>query len=113
MPAHYAATDYALGILHRDTALPAFDKDYKGHDGDHQRNQEDQREPSERPPRRCLGLDVQVIDSVRQTDDDTGMSIRFVRAWDQRESKMTNRYDMAYGFGNFYADNAGICIAGA
>jgi P22 coat protein - gene protein 5 len=51
--------------------------------------------------------------SEQQTDDDTGMSIRFVRAWDQRESKMTNRYDMAYGFGNFYADNAGICIAGA
>jgi hypothetical protein len=51
--------------------------------------------------------------SERQEDPDTGISVRFVRAWDQRESKMTNRYDMAYGFGNFYADNAGVCIAGA
>jgi len=51
--------------------------------------------------------------SEQQEDPDTGMSVRFVRAWDQRESKMTNRYDMAYGFGNFYADNAAVCVAGA
>lgn len=46
-------------------------------------------------------------------DEDIGMSVRFVRAWDQRESKMTNRYDMCYGFGNFYNDAAAICVAGA
>jgi hypothetical protein len=46
-------------------------------------------------------------------DPDTGMSVRFVRAWDQKESKMTNRYDMAYGFGNFYNDAGAICVAGA
>ncbi len=46
-------------------------------------------------------------------DPDTGQSIRFVRAWDQRESKMTNRFDMCYGFGNFYNDNGAIAIAGA
>ncbi len=51
--------------------------------------------------------------SERYEDEETGMSVRFVRAWDQRESKMTNRYDMAYGFGNFYNDAAAICIAGA
>jgi hypothetical protein len=51
--------------------------------------------------------------SEQTTDPDTGMSVRFVRAWDQRESKMTNRYDMAYGFGNFYSDNAAVCVAGA
>jgi len=54
------------------------------------------------------------VERSEQTEDpDTGQSIRFVRAWDQRESKMTNRYDMAYGFGNFYSDNAAVCVAGA
>lgn len=47
------------------------------------------------------------------TDPDTGMSTRFVRAWDQRESKMTNRFDMSIGFGNFYQDNGSVAIAGA
>lgn len=51
--------------------------------------------------------------SEQTSDPDTGMNIRFVRAWDQRESKMTNRYDVAYGFGNFYNDAGAICIAGA
>jgi len=47
------------------------------------------------------------------TDEDTGMSIAFVRAWDQRERKMTNRYDMCIGFGNLYQDNGAVAIAGA
>jgi len=46
-------------------------------------------------------------------DPDTGMSVRFVRAWDQRESKMTNRFDMCIGFGNFYQDNGAVAVAGA
>jgi hypothetical protein len=46
-------------------------------------------------------------------DPDTGMAVRFVRAWDQRESKMTNRYDMCIGFGNLYQDNGVVAIAGA
>jgi hypothetical protein len=41
------------------------------------------------------------------------MSVRFVRAWDQRESKMTNRFDMCIGFGNFYQDNGAVAVAGA
>ncbi len=49
----------------------------------------------------------------QSTDDETGMSMRFVRAWDQRESKMTNRWDMCIGFGNFYQDNGAVAIAGA
>lgn len=54
------------------------------------------------------------VERSEQTEDpDTGMSVRFVRAWDQRESKMTNRYDMCYGFGNFYSDNGAIVVAGA
>ena len=47
------------------------------------------------------------------SDPDTGLSVRFVRAWDQRESKMTNRFDQCYGFGNFYQDNGSVAIAGA
>jgi hypothetical protein len=38
--------------------------------------------------------------------------VAFVRAWDQFNRKMTNRYDMCYGFGNNYPDLA-VAIAGA
>lgn len=54
------------------------------------------------------------VERAEQTvDPDTGMSVRFVRAWDQRESKMTNRFDMCIGFGNLYQDNGAIALAGA
>jgi hypothetical protein len=54
------------------------------------------------------------VERAEQTEDpDTGMAIRFVRAWDQRESKMTNRFDMCIGFGNLYQDNGVVAIAGA
>lgn len=54
------------------------------------------------------------VERAEQTvDPDTGMACRFVRAWDQRESKMTNRYDMCIGFGNLYQDNGVVAVAGA
>lgn len=54
------------------------------------------------------------VEKAEMTEDpDTGMAVRFVRAWDQRESKMTNRYDMCIGFGNLYPDNGAVAIAGA
>jgi hypothetical protein len=54
------------------------------------------------------------VERAEQTSDpDTGMSVRFVRAWDQRESKMTNRFDQCIGFGNLYQDNGAVAIAGA
>lgn len=54
------------------------------------------------------------VERAEQTEDpDTGMACRFVRAWDQRESKMTNRFDMCIGFGNLYPDNGSVAIAGA
>ncbi len=54
------------------------------------------------------------VERGEQTEDpDSGMSVRFVRAWDQRESKMTNRFDMCIGFGNFYQDNCAVAVAGA
>jgi hypothetical protein len=49
----------------------------------------------------------------QQSDPDTGLNIRFVRAWDQRESKMTNRWDTCLGFGNLYQDNGAVAVAGA
>src|SRR6185437_12485718 len=53
------------------------------------------------------------VERAEQTEDpDTGMAVRFIRAWDQRESKMTNRFDMCLGFGNLYPDNGAVAIAG-
>jgi hypothetical protein len=46
-------------------------------------------------------------------DPETGASIAFVRAWDQFNRKMTNRFDMCYGFGNLYPDNCAVAVAGA
>lgn len=54
------------------------------------------------------------VERAEQTvDPDTGMAVRFVRAWDQRESKMTNRFDMCLGFGNLYNDQGAVALAGA
>jgi hypothetical protein len=54
------------------------------------------------------------VERAEHADDpDTGLSIAFVRAWDQRERKMTNRYDMCIGFGVLYGDNGSVAIAGA
>lgn len=54
------------------------------------------------------------VERAEQTEDpDTGIAVRFVRAWDQRESKMTNRFDMCLGFGNLYNDQGAVALAGA
>jgi hypothetical protein len=54
------------------------------------------------------------VEKAEQTEDpETGMACRFVRAWDQRESKMTNRFDMCLGYGNLYNDYAAVAVAGA
>jgi hypothetical protein len=49
----------------------------------------------------------------RADDPETGAAIAFVRAWDQFNRKMTNRYDMCYGFGNLYPDAGAVAVAGA
>lgn len=49
----------------------------------------------------------------RAEDPETGASIAFVRAWDQYNRKMTNRFDICYGFGNLYPDNGAVAIVGA
>lgn len=49
------------------------------------------------------------VELASQTrDPNSGLSVRFVRAWDPQQSKMTNRFDVAFGFGELYVDN---CIA--
>lgn len=46
------------------------------------------------------------VELASQTrDPQTGISVRFVRAWDQNQSKMTNRFDTLLGFGDLYVDN--------
>ena len=46
-------------------------------------------------------------------DPETGASVAFVRAWDQYNRKMTNRFDMCYGFGNLRADYGSVAVAGS
>ena len=47
------------------------------------------------------------------TDDDTGLSIRKVTAWDPVRSIRVNRMDSLFGLGNLYQDNGAICVVGA
>lgn len=46
-------------------------------------------------------------------DKDTGMAIRFVKAWDPVRSMQIHRFDSLGGFGNLYQDNGAICVVGA
>lgn len=49
----------------------------------------------------------------RAEDPETGASIAFVSAWDQYNRKITNRWDMCYGFGVLRADYGACVVAGA
>lgn len=49
---------------------------------------------------------VEVASQTR--DPETGLAVRFVRMFDPQQSKMVNRFDCAFGFGDLYVDN---CIA--
>jgi hypothetical protein len=46
-------------------------------------------------------------------DDDTGITISFVRAFDPIGRRWINRFDTCLGFGNLYNGNCGVVIAGA
>ena len=52
LAAHHLASDDALGILHGDAALGAFDKDDEGYDSDHGGDEDDDGDGSEWRPRR-------------------------------------------------------------
>ena len=54
---------------------------------------------------------VEVVSQA--TDPKTGITVRFVRAWDPRTSTMINRWDMVYGFGVLYAENCAVRVLGA
>ena len=51
--------------------------------------------------------------SSQTRDPESGISIRFVRAWNNIQSKMTNRFDVLLGFGNLYPDNCAVRVLGA
>jgi hypothetical protein len=55
------------------------------------------------------GGSVELVSQSR--DPDSGISVRFVRAWDQQSSKMTNRFDVMLGFGTFYNDACAVAVA--
>lgn len=48
--------------------------------------------------------------SSQTRDPETGLAVRFVRAWDQKESRMTNRFDVLMGFGVGYAENSSVRV---
>lgn len=54
-----------------------------------------------------------VEDSEMAEDPETGASIAFVASWDQYNRKITNRWDMCYGFGNLNLDYGVSAVAGA
>ena len=45
-------------------------------------------------------------------DPETGASLAFVVAYDQFNRKITNRFDICYGFGNAYSDAGAVAVAG-
>jgi hypothetical protein len=49
----------------------------------------------------------------QNTDPDTGISLRFVRAWDPQQSKMTNRFDALIGFGALRPNNCSVRLLSA
>jgi len=49
------------------------------------------------------------VEMKSQTQDpESGISVRFVRQWDNINSRMTNRFDVMIGFGNLYPDNCSV-----
>lgn len=46
-------------------------------------------------------------------DKQTGIGVRYVRAWDPVRAMNVNRWDMCIGFGNLYQDNGAVAVAGA
>lgn len=62
-----------------------------------------------------VGVELETPSSVEQckvqTDPESGISIRFIRAFDPIQSKTINRYDVQIGFGSFYNDSCAVAIA--
>lgn len=48
--------------------------------------------------------------SSQTRDPETGISVRFVKAWDPVQSKMIHRFDVLMGFGSLYSDNCAVAV---
>ena len=61
-----------------------------------------------------VGVKMQIpkaVEMASQTQDpDSGISVRFIRAFDPVQSKMVNRFDVLMGFGNLYADACAVRV---
>jgi P22 coat protein - gene protein 5 len=54
------------------------------------------------------------VEAASQAEDkQTGIPVRFVKAWDPVRSLQIHRFDTVVGFGNLYQDNCGVAILGA
>ena len=54
------------------------------------------------------------VEAKSQTvDKQTGIPVRFVKAWDAFHSLQINRFDTVVGFGNLYQDNCAVALLGA
>lgn len=51
--------------------------------------------------------------SSQKRDPETGISVRFVKAWDPIQSKLVHRFDVVLGFGNLYPDNCCVRVLSA
>ena len=49
----------------------------------------------------------------QQRDPETGISVRFVKAWDPIQSKLVHRFDVVLGFGNLYPDHCCVRVLSA
>jgi hypothetical protein len=49
----------------------------------------------------------------QQRDPNSGISFRFVKAWDPIQSKLVHRFDVCLGFGNLYPDNCSVRVLAA
>lgn len=62
-----------------------------------------------------VGLEMELPEAVeissRARDPQTGIAISFIRQWDSLLYRMTNRFDMLFGFGNLYPDNCAVRVA--
>jgi P22 coat protein - gene protein 5 len=54
------------------------------------------------------------VEARSQSEDkQTGIPVRFVKAWDPLHSLQIHRFDTVCGFGNLYQDNAAVGLLGA
>lgn len=51
--------------------------------------------------------------ATQHQDSETGIPVRFVKAWDPVRSVQIHRFDTLLGFGNLYQDNGAVVVCGA